>query len=573
MRISRRRLRSMAMLVGTAMCATLPAISAAHAVNSAPTVTVTVNGQTPGSTALTASGVVNISATITPVAGNPVQSVTYALGAVSGSIPVPSGQCATTCTLQASIDSAAVRPFASGGTEIPAVPDGRALLSVDVYSAAPPSTTYIGLVVNNHRPVAGQPLSPSTANVTATKQLSWTIQPSVSPTAPSGTTVTDVELEAPDVPGLPVTHFTKNADGSWTVTADTSSLTGGEYWIAAVATDSNGVVSNPQVVDLLVDSGFALSAPAATSLTPGWGSLQLAYTYKGNWHTCGVTNGDVTLGPTDVELEVDGQVWQDSPATPTGLAVNAQGQCLLPALGSATGTSAKPLPYGRHTLTWVVTDGQGIKESVNESVDVGLPLTSSWPTESQTVLAGSTIHLAPTISSPDGSSTLQDWSITNQNGTVLASGSGTTRPSLSLFTPANQPTYGALTLHLVSSAGLTTTQSFAYQTVWQTAAFAHLSAASVVSGTWVKISADLWAKVAGKWIQPAGQATVQYQWAYPGSGVWHNGSYYQFVPAGATLTPTWVRASSSACFRVVSQVNGVDYAPSTSAPVCLTVKP
>ena len=62
--------------------------------------------------------------------------------------------------------------------------------------------------------------------------------------------------------GLAVTDFTPSADGSsWTVGADTSAVPEGAYTGAIVATDSNGTVSSPLMVNLLVDICYATLNP------------------------------------------------------------------------------------------------------------------------------------------------------------------------------------------------------------------------------------------------------------------------------------------------------------------------
>lgn len=577
MRISRRRLRSMAVLAATAMCATVPSITAAHAATLAPTVALTVNGQTPGTTPVTVSGELDISATITPTPGNPVQAVQFQ---VVGSLdlvdmPLKPGQCDTTCTVQTSFDTSSVLPYATGGVGTPSLSDGNHEVEVRAVSAAVPTTNAYAMVdVDNHRPVAGTPAVPDPV-VTASKTMSWTLTPAVSPTAPAGTTISDVELEAPGTT-LPVTHFTKNADGSWTATVDTSTLNG-IYRVAAVATDSNGTISSLQPGQLVVDNGFTLTAPTATQLnSPDWSGLQLGMSYPGNWATCSdYLNGSPVAGPTKVELQVDGKVWQDSPVNLAGyLTVNSAGQCQLPAVGNE-GTAAKPLPAGAHILTWVVTDTNGVQESATESVTVGQALTSNWPSGLMFPVAGSTIHLNPVVTSPDGVSTLQSWSITNGNGTTLASGTGATPPSLTLRTSATVETSNTLDLHLVSNLGISSDQEFSYHTGWQTGSFTHVSASTVKPGTWVKLSSAIWERVAGAWTEnPGYSGTVQYQWSTAGSGVWHNTSLVHVSSGPAAVPPTtWSLVNSNVCYRVTYTEANYWMLPATSAPVCVTVNP
>ncbi|WP_370091678.1 hypothetical protein [Streptacidiphilus sp. MAP12-20] len=573
----------MAVLTGTALCASLPLAGAAHAATPAATISVSVNGAAPG-TMPTVSGVIDLAATITPVPGSPVQMVRFGFPfgppALYGVVTPAPGQCDSTCTVHFSLNTAALLPYATGGAEVPAMTDGTRTIPVSVISAASNATAYANLAVDNHRPSAGT--APAGAwPVRVGKSLSWTVTPSVSATATAGTAISDVELEAPGNPALPVTHFAKNADGSWTVTADAGALpAGATYRVAAVATDSNGTVSYPltEVIAGANETGFTLNAPAATVTGPDWHALSLSYSYP-SWLACGWSS-QTYGGPTNVELQVDGTVWQDSPVNIANLSSNAAGSCILPATGS-TGAANKPLPLGKHTLTWVVTDSAGIKETATEPVTVALPLTSDWPTTAKTYVAGSTIRLTPKITSADGVSALQSWSITAQNGVTLASGNGSTAPALALATSATQETGGSLLLHLVSTNGLTTDQSFTYQTGWATAAFAHLSATSVKLGTWYQLSATVWDRPTGIWTaNPGDQASIQYQWAAPGSNIWHNGSVVHVAGPQVTRPPAvWIKATGSACFRAVYTQTyplitpyGSTLIPATSAPVCVTVK-
>ncbi|MBF9068117.1 hypothetical protein [Streptacidiphilus fuscans] len=575
----------MAVLAATAMCATVPTITAAHAATPAATVAFTVNGQAPGTAPIPVSGVVDIAATVTPGANNPVQTVQIGLtnSPYSQVETFQPGQCDTSCSVTASFDTSSLLGYAVGGVGTPSTPDGAHTVYVRALSATTPyGYASTAVQVDNHRPTAGA-LTDEKMVVSATKALTWTVTPNVSATAPAGSTISDVEFEAPGT-SLPISHFTKNADGSWTVTVDTSALTG-IYNIAAIATDSNGVSSLPLVNRLIADNnGFAVTAPSATQLnTPDWSALQLGISFPGNWASCNESVGSSRVSaPSNVELQVDGKVWQDSPVNPnTFYMTNAAGQCVLPAVGNE-GTAAKPLPYGAHTLTWVVTDNHGVQESATESVTVGQALTSNWPTNPILLTAGSPLHLAPTVTSPDGYSTLQSWTITDQNGKMVASGSGSTSPSVTLPTSVTQETGGRLTLTLVSSLGITTQQTVAWETAWQTAVFTHLSASTITSGGWAELTSDVWERVAGTWVKDPGKpGALSYEWSTPGSSNWHLGSTVMITGTGAGATPAgvWVHPGGSACFRAsyletvpASSYGGLNIT-ATGAPVCLTVKP
>lgn len=571
MHISRRRIRSMAVLSATAMCATLPAISAAHAApTTGPTLSATVNGVPMNSRAImSASGVMDVTATITAVPGQPVTQIGYYFAAslLGGTTTLAPGSCTSTCTVHLSVDTSALTPYNAAGVEIPAVNDG--LHTFGLYVNTPPMSASQTMWVNvdNQRPTVTAPSGQSFV-VRAAKQFTWTVKPSAA-TAP-GTTITGVEFGL-DAPGLPAIPFTENPDGSWTVTADTSSLAPGAYDIVAVATDSKGTLSRPLDVRLLVDTGFALTTNPAIGITPDLHGLKLGYSYPGNWVACGPVNG-YYLAPTDIQLRVDGQNWQDFPVGQAWWNTPGSSQCAVPVIGNSA-VSVKPLPLGTHTLTYVVTDSNGVQESTSQTVTVGDALTSTWPSGQVTLGAGSTLNLKPTITSPDGSSTLKSWTITDQNLDVLASGTGATPPSLTFPTSAKQETNGLLDLNLVSNLGIASGQSFTYQTGWPTAAFAHLSATSIAKGSWVDLSADIWQRTAGAWVHdPRQTGTVQWQWSTPGSNVWHTGTTVLTSINAPRPAAIWTRPGGSACYRVVYSEPS-DVIPGISAPVCVMVKP
>jgi hypothetical protein len=563
-------------LVGTALCATLPMTSAAHAATT-PTISLSFNGQAPGTLPLTVSGTVDVAITVNPVPGAPAQFIRYSLSGSPdyGVIEFTPGQCDTTCTVHYSLNTAALLPFETGGTSVPAVTDGSHNFGLTVSTAAGYASASRLLMVDNQRPTADTP-STSLPSLRGTNSVSWTVHAAVAADAPSGSTISDVELEAPGVPGLPITHFTKNADGTWTVTADTSQLAEGAYRVAAVATDSNGTVSVPDYEQIVVDHGFTLNAPQQGLAEPDWSSLNLSYNYSG-WLGC--SYGSLQRGaPTDVQLQVDGAPWQDSTVDPTVLHTDSQNNCVLPAAGTTPGT-VKPLPFGKHTLTWVVTDNNGVKETATQAVTVVLPLTSDLPSGSRTLVAGSTLHLAPTVSAPDGFSKLASWSFVDSASNVLASGTGATPPSLTLPTSALQETGDQLTLRLVSDSGVYSQQQFSYQTGWQTAAFSRVSASAVKRGSWVLLSASDWVRVGGAWTYDVPeQATVQYQWETPGSNVWHNGPLVHIAGPQVVRPPAvWMRVGGNVCYRSVYTQSyplvtsyGSTLIPATSAPVCVT---
>lgn len=560
MRTSRRRLRSAAVLTAATLCASISFTDAAHA--AIPSIQLSFDGATNDPVV---SGVVDVAATITT--DSPLSLLQYRLG-VNGtieSVPIPAG-CSTTCTVHWNVDTTALTTYETGGQGIPAVPDGHVTLQVRTENNS--GIRYAGgtFQVDNHRPSLGTTTLVGAPLVTTADKLDLTVHPTVSATAPAGTTIADVELEAVGSVAWPVSHFTRNADGSWTTVFPKGSLPGGIYAMKAVAVDSNGTVSAPATGEITIDSGFTVTPPPSV-VGPDWRNLTLNVSYPG-WKGCAATVN--TPGPTDVRLQVDGKLWQDSQVSSTG--------CPIPATGNVTQGADQPLPLGKHTLTWTVTDSAGVSETVNQPVTVALPLTSNWPTGSRTLVAGSTLHVAAKVSAPDGFSTLKSWTISDQQGHVLSSGTGATQPSLNLATPVNQQSGGVLGLTTVSDSGLTSWQSFTYQTGWATSAYAHVSANSVKRGSYVSLYASDWVRVNGVWaFDIPAPARVLYQWETPGSNVWHNSSTVTVSAASPRPGVVRMRVGASGCFRAIyTQTNpyyteyGSSLIPATSAPVCVT---
>jgi hypothetical protein len=239
------------------------------------------------------------------------------------------------------------------------------------------------------------------------------------------------------------------------------------------------------------------------------------------------------------------------------------------------------LPLGKHTLSWTLTDSAGVQESIDQQISVAMLLTSNLPRGPRTVVAGSTIKLAPKVSSPDGFSTLKSWSFVDNmafNDHVLASGTGATPPSLTIVTPLKKETDDLIELRLVSDSGLVTVEQFSYQTGWATAAYTHVSTTRVKRGGYVSVYASDWVRVNGTWaFDVPSRATMQYQWSIPGSGVWHNGTKVSIAGPRVVRPPAVkVKITRTVCFRsVYTQTDplvtymGSTLVPATSAPVCV----
>ena len=562
MGISRARPRNISALLGGALLATVPATAATAATAPAPTVAISSvsNGQT-------LSGQVTISVTIQVPAGVTISSAVLAIRDGSneeyGTVAPQPGQCDSSCTLAWTADTAALRPYGATSTSYPVLPDaGGSILATVNSTAGPTYATPVSVTIDNHRPTLA-PAPGSRSYLRETEALgdqsaTFTVNAAASPTAAAGTTVSSVEFELPGAkPAFPAIQFTQDGSSStWTATGDTSALTPGIYTGTIVATDSNGTVSSLLPAVIVVDHGFTLTAPTVGVVGPDWTSGQFDYAYPEPF-TCG--NAYTGAHLANVDVLADGKQWGSGNLTYTDPQSTPNG-CAVP-------LNLVPLPFGHHVLTYVVTDEAGVQEQVSQDVTVALPLATSWPTAPITVTEGSTLHLAPTVTAPDRFSNLQSWQIA-YNGTTLASGSYPNQPSLTWTTPAKQLVNGKLTLTTVSDSGLTSTDTVTVTGAWPTATFLNASATSVARGAWVKLTATPWQRVAGTWSNAAkvtAKTTIQWQ---RGSD-WYNGTSLSTSPAGV-----WVHAATSECYRAVwaPAAGGTDLG-STSAPICITVKP
>jgi len=354
--IAATRPRSAVVMLGSALLISLLTVPAASASTVPPSITVNLtSGQT-------VSGSVEVDATITPSPDDPAQSVTFtANGSLSPAaswngqtVNLKPGQCDTTCTVSWTLDTTQLYPYRTGGSPIPLLPDGTADVSVNVTSAYNSTTVNTQVTVDNDRPtLAVAPDSDTFWNIlqgVGDQSIDLSVVPKVSPTAPTGSTISSVELEIPGLPSLPVTDFTPSADGtSWTDSADTSGVSAGEYDGAVVATDSNGVVSAPLPVQLTVDHGFVLSAgPSAIALTPTGLSTQVLSMTFSNGQLCNGYPAHVV--PAQVDILLDGQPWFSSPVNPkqVGGYVGEGTTCLF----RPTATTPPPLPLASGFHGW-----------------------------------------------------------------------------------------------------------------------------------------------------------------------------------------------------------------------------
>lgn len=575
MGISRTRLRDLSALLGGALLVSLPIAPVAAAATAGSTVTITSlsSGQT-------VSGTVAVDATIQPAPGAALQSVSYSIQGQSGTqtqiVPLTPGQCTSTCNVSWTWNTAAVQTYVAGGAAVPVLADGEAKVVVSANGSGGSVTSTDLVMVNNHRPtlVAAPGALVSIGYLMGVGNQSTTLRvvPTVAPTAPTGSTVSSVQLE---VPGLPVANFSLSGDGSvWTANVDSSAFAPGFYSGSIVATDSNGTVSKPLRAELVIDHGFTLAAPPAPVIGPDWASTTLMYSYPpkvpGDLGSC----GSEILGvvPDHVDVYLDGTLWHSADIAVKQVVPAGDGMCEIPEAG--TDSSPAPLPFGHHTLSYTVTDGVGLTETTaTQSVTVALPLTTSWPTAAMTVLEGSTVRLAPAVTAPDGFSTLKSWTIAF-NGATLASGSYPSTPSLDWTTPAKTKVSGALTLTTTSDSGLTTQSSFPLTGVWNSATFLKASAATVAPGAWVKLTATPWEDIAGAWKDPNTiDSTVRFQWHGAGTSTWSNGSSVNISAAKPGPVGVWVRVWQNECFRAQWNYSATGvYLPSTSAAACVTVK-
>ena len=583
-----RSVRSLAALTGGAMLIALPWAPVAFAAAPAPTVTITdvTDGQT-------VSGTVDVTAQVTSTPGDVTQSVDFWLsgpdrGIPDGVVQIPVGTCLSTCTVHWSMDTTASTPGVPGGAGIPLVLDGPQTLGVSTTTSVTSGGAQdtVQITVDNHRPTVTVPGSPVPfAQTSGDQQAPVTALPQLSATAPQGTTVTDVQFDA-QLPGsVLVAHLAPAAGGgsTWTGKVDTSQVPAGYYPGFLVAVDSDGMTSNWVRVELEVDHGFTVLPGGPTALATNWTSLKVGYTYPqwtspnnpvGDPIECSMADGGYAV-PVRISTLVDGTTWNSAPITAAqrsnGPSSSAQSVCEVPAAGDST--TAKPLPVGRHQLTYVVTDSDGITRSASQWVGVGArPLTATVPNGLMTVHMGSVLHLVPKVQVLDGFSRVQSWSFQWQ-GKVLASGSYPTPPSLTWTTPAKYSIAG-ISLSLVSDSGVASTVTLPVQTGYWTATTLHASATHVTKGTEVTLAAGVRDEIGTTWqAMHANYYTVTLQWRLPGSSTWYNGTVQQVSVIMKQPAAFHDRVARSVYLRAVTTFGYyTPYVTSISAPVYISVR-
>jgi hypothetical protein len=571
---TRQPFRGTAVLAGSALLVSAPMAPSAFAAT-APLSTIQITGLTDGQTV---SGALDITAVVTPAPGDQPQSVAFQMGpSYTGSVQIPAGSCATSCTVHWAVDTTATFPSTDGGASSPVFPDGIEDISASLESDPGRLVgTDVQVVVDNHRPSLTVPGTYRSGVESASQQLAMQAAPQVSPTAPAGTTITDVQLEMPLWATSPVVHLTPPAPGAsaWTADVDIADIPAGVYNGVLVAVDSNGVTSAPTGVSVEVDHGFTITPTLADAVGTNWAGLDLTYSYP-EWastdahyyNTCSMEGSFAR--PEHINVLVDGTLWNSADVTSL---LDVNGDCAVRAAGDTAAPA--PLPAGRHQITYVVTDTDGVTQTVSAPMLIGaLPLTTVMPVKQISTAVGGVIHVAPTVTAPDGFSKAASWSF-SYLGTVIASGTYPTVPSLTWKTPSADAIEGPLQFTVVSDSGLSTSAETPVFTYFPNATFLHASATRVTKGTQVTLSPSIWYYAGSRWqAMQANNYRVTLQWQSPGSSIWHNGSSESVDLIMKAPAAFHDKVSSSVCLRAVTTY--VDYEPfttSASAPVCIAMK-
>ncbi|MBF9067098.1 hypothetical protein [Streptacidiphilus fuscans] len=562
-----------------------PAATAASATTATPTVSIA--GVTEGETL---SGAVQVTATVTASSTtDPVTELEFDIsghGGITQDVPVPASGCASGCVVQWNLDTNAAGPGTAGAPGLPELQDGQQDLSVVALDAQNRALSWqdVSVQVDNHRPaVATDPARTSGWTiVSGNDQVLVHAKASTAADAPAGTSIAQVMLEIPSLGNGTVLQLTQSATDptSWVGELDAGQIPAGYYPAMLVAVDSNGTVSGwafDAEEHVEVEHGFTLTPDGTMALSTDPRQLRVDYTYP-QWANARATVdypqcdlADGYANAQQVQVQVDGTPWYAGAVTAGQLGQNTNGACVLQVV-PAGAAAPQPLPVGRHVLTFHVTDSDGVAESLTEPVSVGArPLAVTWPHGAVTAVVGSTVHVSPTITSPDGFSRVQSWTYTYA-GKTIASGSYPQAPNLTWTTPKNTAIAQALHLTVVTDSGQTTVSTVPLSTDYASGTTISASARQVSRGAWLTVDARVWWNYEGRWLALGPDLyAVRLEWAPPGSSAWRSVAYQNVNLVEKQPIAFHTRVWSPGCYRAVTTFTGTGepFLPSTSSTVCV----
>ncbi|WP_406438595.1 Ig-like domain-containing protein [Streptomyces sp. NBC_00631] len=481
-------------------------------------------------------------------------------GTVKQTIALNPGDCLPSCTLHATLDTAATRQFggATNGVAAPLVNDGANTIHVDVDSPRPRTVMAdTAVTVDNGRPVVTLPDLPGPDAWTSHEPvgLSADDELSLRATATGDDGVSRVRyFSSGSAWPAPVDLTTPESGATWTATLDTSAVPAGLYsgGVYVVAYDKDGRAGSPVRADTLVDHGFTITPKLDTVIRPDQTTASVTYAYPSALNKAFPANLNYAY-PVSTTVSLDGTAQATTPVNASTYEGNTEG--FLAGLGKLT--------YGSHTLTFDTVDNRGAHGRVALPVRVVSEVTPTWTDGFQDFpVAGSSRTYAATTSAADGVSRAEHWTL-DVDGTTFATGSYPAQPSGTWKATTTGVHY--VTLTVVSQYGDTTVSTVPMRVLAATTTQLTGPAGSAYGSR-----ATFTATVAQTGAKPAAGAKVGFQYKRAGSTTWKTQATVTADSTGkASYTAT---AKYNGTWRAVTAAKNLTWASSTSKTLTSHVK-
>lgn len=473
-------------------------------------------------------------------------------GAVRQTINLNPGDCLPSCTLHATLDTAATQQFggSTNGVAAPLVNDGANAIHIEVDSPRPRTVMAdTAVTVDNKRPVVTLPDLPG-VDAWSTHEpvgLSADGDLSLRATATGDSGVSHVRyFSSSSAWPAPVDLTAPESGATWTTTLDTSAVPAGLYagGVYVVAYDKDGRAGSPVRADTLVDHGFTLTPKLGTVIHPDETPVSVTYAYPSALNKTFPSNLNYAY-PVSTTVSLDSKAQATTPVGAYTYEGNTKG--FLADLGQ--------LPYGTHTLTFDTVDNRGAHGRAALPVRVVSEVTPTWTDGFQDFpVAGSNWKIAATTSAADGISRAEHWTL-DIDGTTFATGSYPAQPSGTW--KATTTGVHDVTLTIVSQYGDTTVSSVPISVVAATTTQLTGPATSVYGS-----KATFTATVAQTGAKPAAGAKVGFQYKRAGTTTWKTQATVTADSTGkASYTTT---AKYNGTWRAVTAAKNLTWASSTS---------